>query len=153
MKKLKDSPSITYSFPTPADKDPIRRLLSGCGLPTLYIHRHLKFFIMAKVARKIVGVIGLEPYGGVGLLRSLCVDPAYRGRGIAKTLNARIMAHAHRRGINRLYMFTLDAEEFASKLGFRKIDKSRLPKSIRSKWQFQKLKSYPAVCMTKKTGP
>jgi amino-acid N-acetyltransferase len=161
MKRLKDSAevesksisrSIAYSFATPADKDQIRRLLSRCGLPALYIHRHLKFFIVAKAAGKIVGVIGLEPYGRVGLLRSLCVDQVYRGCGVAKTLNARIMAHAHRRGIDRLYMFTFDAEEFASKLGFHKIGKSRLPKSIRSTWQFQKLKSYPVVCMTKKTG-
>jgi amino-acid N-acetyltransferase len=150
MKRLKDS--ITYSFATPADKDQIRQLLSGCGLPTLFIHRHLKFFIVAKSVRKIVGVIGLEPYGRVGLLRSLCVDPAYRRRGIAKTLNARMMAYAHLQGIDRLYMFTFDAEEFASKLGFHKIGKSRLPESIRSTWQFQKLKPYPVVCMTKKTG-
>lgn len=153
MKRLKDSRSITYSFATPADKDQIRRLVSGCGLPTLYIHRHLKFFIVAKVAQRIVGVIGLEPHGRVGLLRSLCVDPTYRGRGIARKLNASIMAHAHRRGIARLYMFTFDAAEFASNLGFHKIARSRLPKSIRSTWQFQKLKSYPVVCMTKKTGP
>jgi amino-acid N-acetyltransferase len=153
MKRLKDSRSITYSFATPADKNQIRRLLCGCGLPSLYIHRHLKFFIVAKAAKKIVGVIGLEAYGRVGLLRSLCVDRAYRGRGVAKTLNARMMAYAHMQGIDRLYMFTFDAEEFASKLGFHKIGKNRLPKSIRSTWQFQKLKSYPAICMTKKTGP
>jgi amino-acid N-acetyltransferase len=152
MKKLKDSPSITYSFATSADKDRMRRLLSGCGLPTLYIHRHLKFFMVAKASTKVVGVIGLEAYGRVGLLRSLCVDPAYRHRGIARMLNATMMAHAYLRGIDRVYMFTFDAEEFASKLGFRKIGKSRLPKSIRSTWQFQKLKPYPAVCMTKKTG-
>jgi len=161
MKRLKDSVevkrklmdrSITYSFATPADKDQIRRLLSECGLPTLYIHRHLKLFIVAKAAEKIVGVIGLEAYGRAGLLRSLCVDQAYRGRGVAKMLNAMIMACAHMRGIVSLYMFTFDAEKFASKLGFHKIGKSRIPKSIRSTWQFRKLKSRPVVCMMKKTG-
>lgn len=153
MKRLKNSRPITYSFATPADKDQIRRLLSRCGLPTLYVHRHLKFFIVAKVARKIVGVIGLEPYGRVALLRSLCVAPPYRGRGIAKMLNARIMVSAYIRGIDRLYMFTFDAAKFASKLGFHKIAKGRLPESIQSTWQFQKLKPYPVACMTKKTGP
>ncbi|MBP1698700.1 MAG: argA [Deltaproteobacteria bacterium] len=148
MKRLQDS--IAYSFATPADKDQIRRLLSGCGLPTLYIHRHLKFFIVAKAAEKIVGVIGLEAYGRAGLLRSLCVDQAYRGRGVAKMLNARMMAYAQMQGIDRLYMFTFDAEAFASKLGFHKIDKNRIPKSIRSTWQFRKLKFRPAVCMSKK---
>lgn len=161
MKRLKDSVevksksisrSITYSFATSADKDQIRRLLSECGLPTLYIHRHLKFFIVAKAAKKIVGVIGLEAYGRAGLLRSLCVDQAYRGRGVAKMLNARIMAYAYTRGIDSLYMFTFDAEKFASKLGFHKISKNRIPKSIRSTWQFRRLNSYPVVCMMKKTS-
>jgi len=159
MKRLKNSVklerksisrSVSYSFATPADKNQIRRLLSGCGLPTLYIHRHLKFFIVAKAAEKIVGVIGLEAYGREGLLRSLCVDRAYRGRGVAKMLNARMMAYAHMQGIDRLYMFTFNAEEFASKLGFHKIGKNRIPKSIRSTWQFQRLKFCPVVCLSKK---
>jgi len=141
---------ITYSFATPADKDQMRRLLSECGLPTLYVHRHLKSFIVAKAAKKIVGVIGLEGYGRVGLLRSLCVDQAYRGQGIAMMLNAKILGYAQMRGIERLYMFTLDAEKFASKLGFHKIAKNRIPKSIRSTWQFRSLNSYPFVCMMKK---
>jgi amino-acid N-acetyltransferase len=147
MKKLENS--ITFSYATPADKNQIRRLLAGCGLPSLYIHRHLKSFIVAKAAERIVGVIGLEAYGPVGLLRSLCVDRAYRGRGVAKRLNARMMAYAHLHGIDRLYMFTFNAEEFASTLGFRKIGKNRIPKSIRSTWQFQRLKSCPVVCMSK----
>ncbi len=147
MKRLKGS--ITYSFATPADKDQIRRLLSECGLPSLYVHRHLKFFIVAKAAKKIVGVIGLEVYGRVGLLRSLCVDQAYRGRGIARMLNAKIMAHARMRGIDRLFMFTFAAEKFASKLGFHKIGKNRIPESIRSTWQFRKLEFCPVVSMMK----
>jgi len=142
--------SITYSFATPADKNQIRRLLSECELPTLYIHRYLKSFMAAKVGKKIVGVIGVEVYGRVGLLRSLCVDQAYRGQGIAKTLNEKILAYAHLRKIDRLYVFTWEAEKFASKLGFHKIDKKRIPKSIRSTWQFRSFSPYPVICMMKK---
>jgi len=97
-------------------------------------------------------VIGLEGYGRVGLLRSLCVDQAYRGQGIAMMLNAKILGYAQMRGIEMLYMFTLDAEKFTSKLGFHKIGKNRIPKSIRSTWQFRRLNSYPFVCMVKKIG-
>ncbi len=145
--------SITYSFAVSADKDQIRRLLSECELPTLYIHRHLKSFMVAKAGKKIVGVIGVEGYGRVGLLRSLCVDRAYRGRGIARMLNEKIMAYARMQRIDRLYMFTFNAEKFASKLGFHKIDKKQIPKSIRSTWQFRKLKFSPAVSMMKRIAP
>jgi len=143
--------SITYSFAGPADKNQIRRLLSECELPTLYIHRHLKSFMVAKAGKKIVGVVGVEVCGRTGLFRSLCVDEAYRGRGIARMLNEKLLAYARTRKIDRLYLFTLYAEKFASKLGFRKIDRKRIPKSIRSTWQFRKSHSYPSViCMMKK---
>ena len=141
---------VLYSFAAPGDKDRIRRLLSTCELPTLYIHKHLKSFIVAKAGKKVIGVIGLEVYGRSALVRSLCVDPAYRGRGIARTLNAEILAYASRWKIDRLYIFTMSAEDFASKLGFHRIDKKQIPKSIRSTWQFRACKSYPLVCMMKK---
>ena len=107
---------------------------------------------MAKAARKTVGVIGMEVYGRVALLRSLCVDQAYRGRGIAMMLNAMILSYARGLKIDRLYMFTWYAEKFASKLGFHRIDKKRIPKSIRSAWQFRNLNyyHYPFICMMKK---
>jgi amino-acid N-acetyltransferase len=142
--------SITYSFATPADKNQIRRLLSECGLPNLYIHRHLKSFMVAKRAKKVVGVIGVEVYGRVGLLRSMCVDQAYRGQGIAKMLHRKILTYAQLQKVGRLYVFTLNAEKFASKLGFHKIDKKRIPKSIRSTWQFRGSRRYPVVCMMKR---
>jgi amino-acid N-acetyltransferase len=141
---------VTYSLATPADKNRIRRLLSECGLPTLHIAKHLKSFMVAKAAEKLVGVIGLEVYGRVGLLRSLCVEPAYRGQGIARGLNARILAYAHLRRIDTLYLFTVKAVRFSSKLGFKKIDKKRIPKSIQSTWQFRSFHPYPVVCMMKK---
>jgi amino-acid N-acetyltransferase len=143
--------SITYSFASPADNNQIRRLLSACELPTLYVHRHLKSFMVARADKKIIGVVGIEVYGRTGLFRSLCVDETYRGRGIAKMLNKKLLAHARMWKIDRLYLFTLHAEKFAFKLGFRKIDKKRIPKSIRSTWQFRKSRSYSSVvCMMKK---
>ena len=143
--------AISFSFADPDDKNQIRRLLSRCDLPTLYVHRHLKSFMVAKADKKIIGVIGIEVYGRIGLFRSLCVDEAYRGRGIAKILNEKLLAYARIWKIDRLYLFTWYAEKFASKLGFRKIAKRQIPKRIRSTWQFRKAHFYPSVvCMVKK---
>ncbi len=143
--------SITYSFAGPADKSQIRGLLSACELPTLYLHKHLKSFMVARAEKKIIGVVGIEVYGRTGLFRSLCVDQTYRGRGIAKMLNKKLLTYARLWKIDRLYLFTWRAEKFASKLGFRKIDKKQIPKTIRSTWQFRKSLSYPSViCMMKR---
>ncbi len=143
--------SITYSFAGRDDKNQIRRLLSTCELPTLYVHKHLKSFMVARADKRIIGVVGIEVYGRTGLFRSLCVDETYRGRGIAKMLNKKLLTYARLWKIDRLYLFTWRAEKFASKLGFRKIDKKEIPKTIRSTWQFRKSLSYPSVvCMMKK---
>jgi len=143
--------SITYSFAHRDDKNQIRRLLSTCELPTLYVHRHLKSFMVARADKKIIGVVGIEVYGRTGLFRSLCVDQTYRGRGIAKMLNKKLLTYARLWKIDSLYLFTWRAEKFASKLGFHKIDKKQIPKSIRSTWQFRKSLSYPSVvCMMRK---
>ncbi len=141
---------INYSLAAPDDKHQIRSLLSSCELPSLYVHKHLKSFLVAKAAEEVVGVIGVEAYGRLGLLRSLCVNEDFRGWGIAKRLNMEMLAWAKSLKIDTLYMFTLSAEKFASKLGFRKVDRRRIPRTIRSTWQFQLLKPYPFVCMKKK---
>ncbi|HEX9156612.1 MAG TPA: GNAT family N-acetyltransferase [Syntrophales bacterium] len=148
-KGQKIQPGITYSFAAPADKIQIRELLSVCGLPTRYVHRYLKSLLGAKAAEEIVGVVGVEVYGRAGLFRSLCVSPAYRARGIAKALNERMLAYARLRKVKRVYLFTLKAEKFAAKMGFRKLEKTKIPRSIRATWQFRSFKPYPVICMVK----
>ena len=146
--------SVTYSLANADDKNQIRRLLSACELPTLYVHRHLKSFMVARADKKIVGVVGIEVYGRTGLFRSLCVDGNYRGRGIAKILNEKLLEYARMWKINRLYLFTWKAEKFASKLGFRRIKKNQIPRNIRSTWQYRKSRSNSSViCMMKKMNP
>lgn len=142
--------AITYSFAGPGDKNQIRRLLSACELPTLYLRKHLKSFMIARADKRIIGVVGIEVYGRTGLFRSLCVDESFRGRGIAKTLNKKLLEYARMWKIDRLYLFTFYAEKFAAKLGFRKIGRKEIPKVIRSTWQFRKSRDYPSVvCMMK----
>ncbi len=144
---------ITYSFAVPGDKSAIRRLLSDCELPTQYVHRYLKSFLVARAGKRIIGVVGVEVHGRTGLFRSLCVDEAYRGRRIATKLNEKLLSYARTMRIDRLYLFTLDAQKFASKLGFRRIDRKQISKAIRATWQFKKSYCYPSVvCMMKRIG-
>ncbi len=109
--------------------------------------------MVARAGKRIIGAVGVEVHGRTGLFRSLCVDEAHRGRGIATELNERLLSYARTRKIDRLYLFTLYAEKFASRLGFRKIDRRQIPKTIRATWQFKKSYCYPSVvCMMKKIG-
>jgi GNAT superfamily N-acetyltransferase len=51
-------------------------------------------------------------------LASLYVDPEFRRRGVALNLVRAIEDHARRRGVQRLHLYTVDAEGFYLKCGW-----------------------------------
>ena len=71
----------------------------------------------------MTGVIGLQLLGRNGLLGSLAVDSLYRNQGVGKALYAKLVGYANLRGVTKLYLLTLTAQEYFSKLGFEKVDR------------------------------
>jgi amino-acid N-acetyltransferase len=100
----------------------------------------------------IVGVIGLEAYGRAALVRSLAVEPAFRGRGIAGELNALIFGLAQRLGVDELYLLTLTASDYFAKLGFQRVNRDDVPESIQATNEFRLLCPQTAVCMMKRVS-
>lgn len=71
----------------PADLADTSKLLSGAGLPTADLAGAQEFQTWVFDDRgSIVGVIGLERFGGAALLRSLAVAPERRNRGPGRRL-------------------------------------------------------------------
>jgi amino-acid N-acetyltransferase len=140
---------IKYYWAEPADQQAIQLLLKQSDLPYEDIAAHLANFIAAKAGDSIIGVNGIEIYGQDGLLRSLAVEPAFRGKGISRELNARILEYARQKGVKKLYLLTLTAENYSAKLGFRKIERASLPESIQATAEFKSLCPQTAVCMLK----
>jgi amino-acid N-acetyltransferase len=141
--------NLTFSFATPSDTAAVRRLLSNCSLPSEDIHEHLDHFIVAKDGQELVGVIGLQILGRIGLLRSLAVACRYRDKGVGKALYTRLVSYAHLRGIAKLYLLTLGAEEYFSKLGFRDVDRAAVPKEVSATAEFRELCPSTAPCLVK----
>ena len=141
---------ITIRFADGKDEEVIKNLLVEAGLPHQDVTHHLNHFLIAKSHDALVGVVGLEPHGEFGLLRSLAVASSYRGKGIGKMLYERILANAHLRGIKEIYLLTTTAERFFSRLGFDKVNRNRLPKPIQMTEEFQTLCPSSAVCMVKR---
>jgi amino-acid N-acetyltransferase len=140
---------IQYSWAEVADMAGIQSLLKQCDLPYQDISSHLANFITAKAGKAIIGVNGLEIYGKDALLRSLAVDPAWRGRNVSSELNARILARARQKGVKHLYLLTQTVENYAVKLGFYKIARDNTPPTIQATTEFKSLCPETAVCMMK----
>ncbi|MGO8943306.1 MAG: arsenic resistance N-acetyltransferase ArsN2 [Syntrophobacteraceae bacterium] len=139
---------IAYTFAALKDENDIRQLLFKSQLPTDEITSHLKHFILAKSTGGIIGVVGLEAYDGIGLLRSLAVLPASRGKGIGRELCSRAIAHAHTQNINELFLLTTTADGFFAKRGFQKVGRNLAPAPLQASVEFKSLCPDSAVCMT-----
>jgi len=133
----------------PKDAPDIEHLLDACGLPASDVVPHPSNFLLAKAGADLAGVIGLEPAGRFGLLRSLAVAPAFRNRGIAGALRARVEQQAAEQGIRALYLLTTSAEGFFSASGFTRVGRDAVPEGIRSTREFSSLCPESAIVMVK----
>lgn len=131
------------------DLHDIAALLDACGLPTRDVAAHLSTFTVARDAGRLVGVIGLELHGALGLLRSLAVAEDRRGQGVALRLYAAELAVARAAGLEQLFCLTTTAEGFFEMLGFRALARDEVPEAIRDTEEFRALCPVSAVCMAR----
>jgi len=104
---------------------------------------------MIKQDTALVGVVGVERFGDSGLLRSLAVAPAYRGRDLGGNLVAVLESSARQSGVSDLYLLTLTAQEFFAKRGYHAIARKDVPPTIQASAEFMSLCPASAVCMRK----
>ena len=133
-----------------ADIDTATRLLDAAGLPVEDIGAKAPgAFLAAAVGDALVGFVGLEQFGGVGLLRSLIVDPAFRSAGLGRVLVAALESHAGARGISELWLLTIDADRWFAGLDYVVRERADAPDSIRDTREFSELCPDDAVLMSK----
>ena len=132
------------------DLGPICVLLDSASLPHEDLSEaSLQQFLAARLDNHIVGVVGLECYEDVALLRSLVVAKAHSGFGIGKQLVAAAEELAAETGIKSLYLLTTSADRFFAGLGFRRLQRELAPQPIKSTSQFSSLCPATAVLMSK----
>ncbi len=133
-----------------ADLAAATSLLREAGLPVEDFSEDLiGNFLVASTGPSVVGCIGLEPLSNVGLLRSLAVDPDFRDGGVGRMLVRELEAHASRLGINELWLLTIDADGFFSRLGYRVQERDKAPAAIRRTAEFSLLCPDDAILMKK----
>jgi amino-acid N-acetyltransferase len=132
------------------DRAAVERLLAAAGLPTadLDTARDLRLRVVRENGR-VVGAIGLERFGAVGLLRSLVVAPELRGRGLGGTLVDAAEQDARAAGLDLLVLLTQTAETFFARRGYVRIDRAAAPAAVRESAEFASLCPASATTMIK----
>ena len=118
----------------------VSSLLTACGLPVADIRADAaRHFFGVRSDGSLVAVVGLELYPPCGLLRSLAVAPARRGRGLARGLVAYAESYAAARHVETLFLLTTDSAEFFLRLGYLPLSRANAPSAIQATAQFSGL--------------
>lgn len=134
----------------PGALNDIQQLLSTLDLPYSDLTpSDLEHFFVCRDGDEVVGLVGVELYGRVGLLRSLAVRPAYRDRGIGRRLTEQIEQHARQRGVEDIYLLTTTASDYFDRHGYETVRRDRLPEAIQSTEEASRLCPSSATCMKK----
>ena len=132
------------------DRDRIVALLDAESLPTSDLARRpLEHFIVAEEQGVVAGCVGAEVFARVALLRSLVVARSHRGRRIAERLVARLESGLRATGIDDVWLLTIDADGFFSRLGYESRTRDDAPGAICQTAEFSSLCPGSAILMHK----
>lgn len=128
----------------------MKDLLTAARLPTedLDSAPGLRFWV-AEDENRIVGAIGLEPFGPAALLRSLVVAPTHRQQGVGALLIGTLERDARTHGVEVVVLLTQTAESYFGRHGYQLIERAYVPDEVKLSAEFQSLCPLSAVCMTK----
>jgi len=113
-----------------------RELLHRLSLPDHGVAEQFGHYLVVRDASRLVGVCGVEVCGDDGLLRSVAVDPDYRGEGIGALLVAGAQDLARKLKLEALYLLTTTADAYFRRYGFQDFAREKAPEAVRSSWEF-----------------
>ena len=132
------------------ERSRVLELVSGAGLPTADLDAvDLSAFLGCGDPEHPDGVIGLELFGPVGLLRSLVVAESARGRGYGHALVTALEDLARAEGVETLYLLTTTVPGFFEHEGYATIARDDVPAAIKATAEFSSLCPADAVVMRK----
>ena len=115
----------------------VKQLLSESGLPIEDITaQHLHHFFGCGSGLELEGLVGLELFSEVALLRSLAVASSRRGTGVGSRLVAHAERHARDQGVQSLYLLTTTAEAFFMRRGYARVPREDAPAAIKTTSEF-----------------
>jgi len=114
-----------------------RALLEAAQLPTADLTPdHCEHFFYQGPLAAPTGLVGLELFGDVALLRSLAVSPTAQGSGMGSALLEHAEDYARSARVKTLYLLTTTAEEFFDRRGYARTAREAAPTAIRTTREF-----------------
>jgi amino-acid N-acetyltransferase len=147
------SQAITIDAAKQDDLPAILALLVKCGLPRDGLADHLRTTLVARESKRIVGCSALELYEDCALIRSVAVDPSFRGQGLGLRLTKAALDMARLHQALTAYLLTTTAVTFFLRTGFKPLSRAEVPGNVRRSIQFTTLCPDTAIAMTASLMP
>jgi amino-acid N-acetyltransferase len=144
-----DEPVLLMRSATEADFQAVITMLGASDLPYEDLDPGSMQEFLVAVESDVVGVIGLQRFGDVGLLRSLAVMPERRNCGLGAELVDALERRSRDSGLRHLYLLTTSAADFFMRRGYAIVPRAQAPATIQSTQQFSTLCPSQAVCLRK----
>ena len=106
------------------------------------------FRVYLDPAGDIVASGGIEFYSGYGLLRSLAVAEAHRGKSIGQEVVNDLLHQAKTRSLREVFLLTETAPAYFRKLGFGDRGRDSVPEAVKKSSEFSTVCPTSAVCMS-----
>ena len=110
--------------------------MTANGLPLDGLDIALPTAVVARGEGVVVGCAAFEPYGSVGLLRSICVAAPLRRTGLGRKLVSATEQLAAAVGISELILLTETAETWFPRLGYVPTPRASLPAALMTSPEF-----------------
>jgi len=131
-----------------SDYHVVKQLLEGAKLPVEGLDDFFgEGYAVADLEGRVIGALGIEVYGGYGLLRSAVVDEPYRGSGLGEQLTRERIEWSRAQKLKALYLLTTTAASFFDKLGFKRVERATVPAEVQASKEFAMVACASAACM------
>ncbi len=127
----------------------VAQILKQNDLPIDDIHNPSIQLFVAIYNKEIIGVVGVEKYDNISLLRSLAVLDSYKGEGVGKQLIHYFEDWCESKSVEQIYLLTTTADQYFLKYGFQNVKRDLVPEDIKSTAQFKDICPDSAVVMKK----
>lgn len=135
-------------YATEKDLPEIEALLRACALSIEGVRAHIEQYIVVRDNAGLLGCVGIEQSGTVGLLLGLAVAQRARSAGLGELLISAIVADARQRGVESIFVQTTSASAYFARFGFAPIGTSQeVPRALLPSQEFSTNKAAPGTLM------
>lgn len=112
----------TFKRALPENLEAIQHFLKENKLRTSIVINEQSIYFYIQNEGRIIGTIGAELNGHCALIRAAGVSPEYRRQRVANRLFDRLVQELELNGVTYLYLFSRQAADFWSNMGFSKCE-------------------------------